>query len=313
MERIQSAIAKARAERDANRDTLEALGGAAGLRLDGLRGAASSPAGADAAGPDVTGPDVTGPVFTGDPAITAAEAAVNARWQALPEFNADRGRLARNRIVAQAGGSEAASFDVLRTKILQQARANGWRRIAITSPTPGCGKSTIALNLGFSLARQQENRTLLLELDLRRPSLMKMLEIQDRRSLAAVLEGEALFEDCALRLGDGFALAGNARPARNPAELLHSDKVSRALKRIEADYAPDLVVFDMPPLLVSDDTMAFIGNVDAVLLIAAAEATSVKEIDHCERELASQTNVMGVVLNKCRHMGTEYGYGYGYY
>lgn len=318
MERIQSAIAKARAERDANRESLEAVGGAAGLRLDGLRGAATG-IGADRPGSLVAGSDVA-PTGAPTAAPTAAPtgaaagaAAVDARWQALPEFNADRGRLARNRIVAQTGGSEAASFDVLRTKILQQARVNGWRRIAITSPTPGCGKSTIALNIGFSLARQHENRTLLLELDLRRPSLMKMLEIQDRRSLAAVLEGEAAFEDCALRLGQGFALAGNARPARNPAELLHSDKVSRALDRIEADYAPDLVVFDMPPLLVSDDTMAFIGNVDAVLLIAAAEATSVKEIDHCERELASQTNVMGVVLNKCRHMGTEYGYGYGYY
>ena len=63
-------------------------------------------------------------------------------------------------------------------------------------------------------------------------------------------------------------------------------------------------------MLVSDDTMAFVGQVDAVLLIAAAEATTVKEIDACERELDSQTNVMGVVLNKCHYMGAEYGYSY---
>ena len=70
------------------------------------------------------------------------------------------------------------------------------------------------------------------------------------------------------------------------------------------------MLFDLPPMLVSDDTMAFVGHVDAVLLIAAAEATTIKEVDSCERELASQTNVMGVVLNKCRYMGPEYGYSY---
>ena len=47
-----------------------------------------------------------------------------------------------------------------------------------------------------------------------------------------------------------------------------------------------------------------------LLLIAAAEKTTIKEIDACERELSSQTNVMGVVLNKCRYMGEDYGYGY---
>ena len=312
MERIQSAIAKARAER-------EAQGRAAPLAAPVAAGAAPSGSPSPVqplAHPLTPVPSEADPLRLGQPLIaasTGSAAEAMARWERLPQFRADPARLARHRIVAQAGGHDASSFDVMRTKMLQQARANGWRRIAITSPSPGCGKSTIALNLGYSLARQPENHTLLLELDLRRPSLVKMLDIQDRRSLAAVLEGEASFEDCALRLGPGFALAGNARPARNPAELLHSDRVTRNLSAIEALYAPDLLLFDMPPVLVSDDTMAFIGNVDAVLLIAAAETTSIKEIDHCERELAAQTNVMGVVLNKCRYMGKEYGYGYSYH
>ena len=70
------------------------------------------------------------------------------------------------------------------------------------------------------------------------------------------------------------------------------------------------MIFDMPPLLVGDDALAFIGHVDCVLLVAAAETTTIKEIDTCERELAAHTNVLGVVLNKCRYPDRHYGYSY---
>jgi capsular exopolysaccharide synthesis family protein len=280
MEKIQSAIAKARAARDI-----------------------LAPSGN---GPPNRGPaDVTEAVATTDPSSQSAAA-----WAALAPLTTDSARLRDSRIVAFAGGHEAVSFDMMRTKVLQQMRLNGWRRLAITSPTPACGKSTIALNLAFSLARQSELRTILAELDLRRPSLAGVLGISGRPGFSRVLEGRADFADVALRYGEGLAIACNAGPVRNPSELLQGSAVITALAAIEARYTPDLVLFDMPPMLVSDDTMAFVGQVDAVLLIAAAEATTVKEIDACERELASQTNVMGVVLNKCHYMGAEYGYSY---
>ena len=245
-------------------------------------------------------------------AASAQDAATQtaSAWADLLPYQVDAARLRAARVVSFAGGAEAVAFDMMRTKVIQQMRANGWRRLAITSPTPSCGKSTIALNLAFSLARQREQRTILAELDLRRPTLAKMLGIAGRTPFAQVLEGRADFADVALRHGDGLALAVNEGAVRNPAELLHGSAVSGALAAIEARYAPDILLFDMPPMLVSDDVMAFMGHVDAVLLIAAAETTTIKEIDACERELASQTNVMGVVLNKCQFMGKDYGYNY---
>lgn len=275
MEKIQSAIEKARAARGT-------------------------------AGPEAMAPQAA----PAAPAPTPAQE-IAAAWAALQSFGADNpARLRRNRIVSLAGGKDAVSFDMMRTKVIQQMRANGWKRLAITSPTPACGKSTIALNLAFSLARQTEMRTILGELDLRRPSLAKMLGIAGRPAFAGVLEGQTDFASVALRHGEGLALAVNDSAVRNPAELLQSSSVAPALTALEARYAPDLMLFDMPPMLVSDDVMAFMGHVDAVLLIAAAETTTTKEIDACERELASQTNVMGVVLNKCQFMGKDYGYGY---
>ena len=70
------------------------------------------------------------------------------------------------------------------------------------------------------------------------------------------------------------------------------------------------MLFDMPPMLEADDIMAFARHLDCVLLVAGAEKTTIKQLDMCETELASQTNVMGVVLNKCHYIGSEYGYGY---
>ncbi len=284
MERLQSAIAMARAERQKSPLTRT------------VAAADSAGASAGASGPQMS--------------AAGGEGAALA-WNALPPGGFEAARLRAARVVAFEGGADAAGFDVMRTRLLQQAQANGWKRIAITSPSPGCGKSTIALNLAFSLARQDEYRVVLAELDLRRPSFAKILGVKGRADFSQVLRGRASFADCALRHGAGLALAVNQGPAANPAELMHAPSVPAALTAIEAAYVPDLMIFDMPPMLVSDDVMAFMPQVDAVLLIAAAEATTIKEVDACERDLAQQTNVMGVVLNKCRYMGAEHGYGYG--
>jgi len=278
MEKIQIAIAKARAARSAT------LSGEAPVARPPV-----SPAQADR-------PD---------------SAAVTTAWTALPGFLPAAGLLARGHIVTATGGREAVPFDQMRTRLLQQMRTNNWRRIAITSPGPGCGKSTVALNLAMSLGRQPELRTVLAEMDMRRPALARMLGLRSPQSFARVLEGLDPFAAQAVRIGDNLAVSTCHAPHRRPAELMHSPTLALALDRIEAEYAPSIVIFDMPPMLVSDDAMAVMGQIDCVLIIAAAESTTIKEIDRCERDLATQTNVLGVVLNKCRYM--EEGYGYDYY
>jgi len=238
-------------------------------------------------------------------------------WKPLATFAPQAKQMARQRIVTFATTGAAApgavAFDMLRTKVLQQMRANGWKRLAITSPGADCGKSTTTLNLAFSLAKQADVHTIVAEMDMRRPSLARNLSLKGDTSISAVLEGKADFASVAMRPRPNLAFGVNYTHARNPAELLQSPTIGPALAKIEADYAPDLMIFDMPPMLVSDDAMAFMGQVDCVLLIAAAGTTSLREIDICERDLATQTNVLGVVLNKCRYMEKDYGYGYGAY
>jgi protein-tyrosine kinase len=239
--------------------------------------------------------------------------ASEAGWLALPEVSIPSDRALRNRISAVLGGKDAVPYDMLRSRTIRQMKDKSWTRLAITSPDPGCGKTTISLNLALSLSRQRDLRVMLFDLDLRRPNLNKTLGQMPERSLWEVLEGKVAFADHAVRIGENLIVAANASPCDHPAELLQSAKTREMLDEIEAQWKPDIMLFDMSPMLASDDNVGFLGNVDCALLVAAAESTALSNIEICEKELAELTNVIGVVLNKCRYPDDSAGYSYGVY
>lgn len=297
MEKIQSAIAKARSDR-------------ATLLVQGGDTAPVDPVAVPTPGPIVQHQTrVASRILTTLP-DEARALALTSRWLNIATFSPAPALMARNRIVTFSGGDEAVHFDVMRTRLLQLIRANGWRRVAITSPGPSCGKSTLSLNLAFSLGRQPDLRTLLLEMDLRRPSLARMLGLREKHRLASVLEGIDQLDRNAVRYGANLAIATQSGPERRPAELLHNPSTAAALDAIEAEYDPAVMLFDLPPVFTSDDAMAVMGHMDAALIVAAAETTTIREIDRCEREVASQANVIGIILNKCRYMEKDFGYDY---
>lgn len=267
MERIQSALAKARAARD--------------RKLH-----ATKPAGSKAGGE-------SGP------------------WPGLAELPLDPRLLERNRIVALHPGASAASFDVMRTNLLRTLRTNGWTRVAVTSPTPGCGKSTVAANLAFSLARLADTRVLLVELDLRHPSLLAMLGQPSGQNFAGMLASGTVDYAQIRRSGQNLAVALNSRPMENPAELLSAARTADMIDEIEAQLRPDVVIFDLSPMLAGDDALAFLDQVDCALMVAAADETTVTEIDTCGKDLAKRTQVLGVVLNKCRYLEQDDSRTYG--
>jgi len=242
----------------------------------------------------------------------AARPSVDAAWEALAPFRFNRAHLQSRRIVAAERGRESAPYDLLRTKIIHQAQTNGWRRIAIVSPDAGAGKTTTLANLAFSFERQQDMRVLCIDLDLRRPALHKVLGQSTDHSMSDVLEQRVGFAAHGLRLGERVGFGLNNSAASNPSELLLSRRAREALEEIETGYAPDLTFFDISPLNASDDNIAFLQNVDCAVIIAAADSTPLKRIDQAERQVAELTNVMGMVLNKCRYTSDAEGYDYYY-
>lgn len=270
MERLQAAIEKARAQREARQPAQPAAGTAQGQNVAR-----------------------TGP------------------WEDIQIPTWDRAHIVKSRIVALGSGPEANAVDMLRTRVVQLMRQNDWKRVAVTSPDKAAGKSTTCANLLVSLSRQSDRRSILFDLDMRRPSLAEIFGQTGSEGCAAVLEGRVPFHEQAVRFSESAALSLNYQSEKNSSEILLSDRTSQVLNQIEKTYQPDLMIFDMPPMLVTDDTLAFLKNVDCCILVAGAESTTIEQIDACEKEIAGQTNVLGVVLNKCRHM--ESGYGYDYY
>jgi Mrp family chromosome partitioning ATPase len=235
--------------------------------------------------------------------------AVGPAWAGLEAFEPDPRLLAKNRVVTFADVEPThVTFDMMRTKVLRAMRQNGWTSLGVTSPTPGCGKTTTTLNLGFSLAHQPDVRTVLVDLDLRRPAVAKQLGLTRPQSMASVLQGTRDVAENFVRYGDNLAIGTNATGVRSSSELLLNAATAGGVAAVRAAFLPDVILWDLPPMLSSDDVMAFVPHLDCVLLVAAAEQTRLDEVDKCEQELAEQTNVLGVVLNKCRYMGEDYGY-----
>ena len=182
--------------------------------------------------------------------------------------------------------------------------------VAVTSAAAGSGKTTTACNLIAGLGRQPEVRGILFDMDFRRPSVAKFFGLEPEASVSDFLEDKVSFEDHALRLDSNTIVCAQSRPVRDPAQLVTKARTAEALDDIQAEYMPDIMLFDMPPVLVSDEARAFLKLMDAAIIVAAAERTSISEVDDCEREVAGYTSVAGIVLNKCRHMGESYGYAY---
>lgn len=235
-------------------------------------------------------------------------------WLAIKPADLDPDHLTRNRIVSHDHGRDSGAFDILRTKLALQMKKHGWRRIAVTSPTPVCGKSTVVCNLALGLSRQSDIRTVVLELDLRKPSIAEILGVKPAEDIVSMLSGQTPFHEQALRIRDNTSISIARHATTDPTRYFLSETFEERLAEIETVHDPDLMIFDVPPLLAGDDTRALLRHVDCALLIARAEVTTVSQIDTCEREIAEQTNVLGVVLNQYRHEDdtTGYGYGYGY-
>ena len=230
-------------------------------------------------------------------------------WAELASFEPDPSLMRRNRIVTfERSDPVHATFDMMRTKTLRLMREKGWKTLGVTSPTTGCGKTTTLLNLAFSFAHQPDMRTVVMDVDLRRPALGRLIGLTQPQSMASVLQGTREIAENFVRYGDNLAIGSNTKGIRNSSELLQHPSTGHALAEIRTQFRPDLVLVDLPPMLVNDDVMAFMPHLDAVLLVAAAERSRIDEIDKCEQDLAEHTNVLGVVLNKCRYPGEDYGY-----
>lgn len=206
--------------------------------------------------------------------------------------------LERHRILAhRARSHDADIFRILRTQILQIMNKSGMRTLAITSPHYGDGKTTIALNLALSIALDLKQTVLLADLDLRKPNLHEYLGLDPEVGLSNYILRGAPLQECLVRPAFDRLNTLPAGPAiEYSSEILGSPKMALLAQEIKSRYPDRMIIYDMPPVLAQDDSIAFMPHVDAVLLVVRDGVTHTDELKRCLDRLAD-ANVIGTVLN----------------
>lgn len=207
--------------------------------------------------------------------------------------------LEKNRIVAnRTKSTEADLFRILRTQVLQSMNKAGLKTLAITSPNYGDGKTTIAINLAVSIALDLKQTVLLVDLDLRKPSIHKYLGLEPHYGLTDYLSGRSTIAESLMRLPfERLTTLPAGHVLDHSSETLASPQMAHLAHELKTRYPDRMVIYDMPPLLAQDDPLAFLPHVDAALLVVKDGSTTTYDIKRSLEILAS-ANVVGTVLNR---------------
>ena len=193
----------------------------------------------------------------------------------------------------------ADAYKILRTQVLQRLRENDWNVLAITSPGEDEGKTLTAINLAISLAMEVSYTVLLVDANLRHPSVHEHLGIPAGKGLSNYLLDDVPLPELLVHpdnLENVVVLPGG-RAVQNSAELLNSPKMAHLVDEVKNRYPGRIVIFDLPPVLSAADALAFAPYVDAALLVLEEGKTTQDDARRAV-ELLDCTNVIGTVLNK---------------
>ena len=233
-----------------------------------------------------------------------------------PVIVTDAGLLRQNRILVETNPRQPAenAYRMLRTRVMRQMRTNGWRRLGITAAGPNEGKTLTAINLAVAIAAERTEPVVLVDLDLRRPRIHHYLGIEEHQFANAsdFLEGRTnSLDGLPVSLSEqGLSCILSARPIERSSDLLASPQGQAFLSDL-ADRLPGaFLIFDLPPLLSTDDPLVVAPMLDALLLVVSENGAPRSDIANAAK-LLSEFNLLGTVLNKSVERSDQ-GY-YAYY
>jgi protein-tyrosine kinase len=238
-----------------------------------------------------------------DPA-TAERSAVRREFTPAPiepatRLAVDWNALRDSRIIDRDDAGPAAhAYRMLRTQVLQRARSHGIGTIGIVSAVNGEGKTLTAINLSLSLAAEPNQSVLLIDLDLRRPSIAKILRLPVERGLESWFAGSATVEELwqGVEGVDRLFLLPTLMPVPASSEALARATTKKLLHDLKERDPGRILIVDLPPVLLSDDALTFAPQLDAVVLVVAEGRTRREDVARV-LELLGNTRVIGTVLN----------------
>ncbi|MBQ6570153.1 MAG: CpsD/CapB family tyrosine-protein kinase [Clostridia bacterium] len=204
------------------------------------------------------------------------------------------------------------AYRIIRTNIEFSDASNGNRSILVTSSVPNEGKTTVVCNLARAFA-QTGYKTVLVDLDLRKPVIYKIFGISGDVGVTSVITGKTSLNDAIVPAEENnlYILPSGIRPI-NPSEFLRSSATGNLIRFLKSKF--DIVLIDSPPAIAVADASIISTYVDSTLLVASANFTDYRCINDSINNLKNvNANLIGVILNNVNTKGSNYSYKYGYY
>lgn len=217
--------------------------------------------------------------------------------------------LLENRIFTPSGNSMVMDrYNLLRTQIFNKTRSNGSNVLLVTSVVKGEGKTLTAINLAISIAREVNQTVLLVDADLRCPTIHKFFGLDTNSGLSDYLLYDIPLPNLLVNPGiEKLVILPGGKSIPNSTETLGSPKTAALVKEMKDRYKDRYIILDSSPILNSPDPLVFSSYVDGILLVVEAGKTTTDQIKEA-LDLLKGKNILGTILNKAEFREKDYGY-----
>ncbi len=244
-----------------------------------------------------------------------AEALTRTASRTLPDFvswTVDAERVEPRLVsITHPNSSYCEEYRSLRTHVLHKSQRQKLQSIVVASVNPSEGKSVTALNLSWMLAQTDGVKCLIIDSDLRMPSLADYLGIETDKGLSDILAGTATLVESIIRLEpSGLHILPGGEARQDVAELISGPRFKDILR--EARDMFDYIIVDAPPLGIFTDATVLINQADAAIIVVRANRTKCSVLERVLEPLPKD-RLLGVVLNQSEDVMEESHYNYGYY
>jgi len=211
--------------------------------------------------------------------------------------------------IAKPHSAESEQFRLLKNTLLFPEKGEPPRSIMITSASPDEGKSFIAANLAITIAQSIDEYVLLMDCDLRRPTIHSLFGFKNVEGLSEYLTSAKPLSGLLLKsfINKLTILPGGTRPI-NPSELLSSEQMRRLLQEAKLRYSDRYIIIDTPPPSMTSETNAIARQVDGIIIVIRQGKTRKKDVQDII-DIYGKEKIIGVVKNFAKN---SHGYGYAY-
>ncbi len=214
---------------------------------------------------------------------------------------------------------QADQYRVVKRPLIKNAMDKGatalthGNLIMVTSALAGEGKSFTAINLAMSIAAEQDNTVMLVDADVARPSILRILGLPHGPGLLDLLEQNAEMSDVLLRTNiDKLTILPSGTPHARATELLASDAMSHLLDDMANRYPDRIIIFDSPPLLLTTEARVLASHMGQIVMVVQADKTKQSDVQSALATIEA-CPVRMLLLNQARSEAADgYGYSYGY-